>query len=75
MADAGLIHCNGVRFTKRGKLVAMPTGYENKKAESALSGVCRPRGPSFRRPFERISDPRIPLTRHISDRIFRARLI
>ena len=35
----------------------------NTKAESALSGICRSREPSFRRPLKRIGDPRISPTR------------
>jgi len=44
---------NGVAFTREGKLVPKPTGYELKKLS--------PREPNFRPPFERISDPQIPL--------------
>ena len=42
------------------------TSPRTQKAESALSGVRRPSEPNFRPPFERISDPQIPLTRRDS---------
>jgi len=53
---------NGVAFTREGKLVPKPTGYEH-KPDAALSGVRRQR-PNVRPPFERTRDPQIPLTRH-----------
>ena len=45
-----------------GKVVPEPTGHEHKKLSPrypAFGG----RAPNFRPPFERISDPQIPLTR------------
>jgi hypothetical protein len=40
-----------------------PTGYEHKKLSPRYPPFARPREPNFRRRFERVSDPQIPLTR------------
>jgi hypothetical protein len=47
-----------------GKLAPTPTGYEHKKLSPRYPAFAG-REPNFRPPFERISDPQIPLTRQI----------
>jgi len=59
-----------VAFTGEGKLVRKATGYEQKSRSLTIRPrVRRLREPSFPAPFERISDPQIPLTRHNSERM------
>lgn len=56
---------NGVAFTGEVKLARKATG-QGKKSRSAHHPVAGSpvRGPSLPAPIDRITDPRIPLTRH-----------
>jgi hypothetical protein len=60
---------NGVAFTGEGKLVREATGYEQEKAQAALSHIgfagCASRASGA--PLERIGDPQISPTRQISE--------
>ncbi len=69
------IPVNGVAFTTDGKLAPKPTGYEHKKLTPRYPTFAG-REPNFRSPFERISDPQIPLTRQkfLVSRLVRLRI-
>jgi hypothetical protein len=56
--------CSVLPGRQRGSRANWP---RTQKAESELSGVRRPGESSFRPPFERVSDPQIPLTRQFSN--------
>jgi len=58
-----LILPGGAAFTGQVKLVRKATGYE-KSRRPTRQQVRRLREPSFPAPFDRISDPQIPLARH-----------
>ena len=56
---------NAVAVTGEGNVIRNATGYDLRKLKRAIPHRVRGlREPSFRPPFERISDPQIPLKRH-----------